>query len=664
MNGIKNASLFLIDRPPVNDIHIDSKQYIVSAATATVEGIAILCIYFYNVEREITYSVYLNRYGDKPSFTTYDHVDNKFREACICNLFDGYYWAYHDDKFVYDCELSARAGNKYFNEPCRLTLDCANGFQVGLRDYRLQLRMDNDHRQIDALMEQVPPLPADLEKWIDDVALLESRYAYYRREKNIIIGFCTHCSREFKMDAPRGTLVNKTGICPLCGSQITFKSETSSASVRDDTYINILNRISDGIIISEYKVCRNHSREEFLYGYEQHIYPVSRVFISMNYICKYYIYECRNCKFCNNTRWYRYNERLDDYRYGQYRQLYPYNVADALKDTPWIHTALDIYAASGITLHVLNYLRHCERYPVIEKLVKMKLYNLVYDSFRDTNVINHIENPKVRVQDALGMNMADIHFFAEINAKYKEIQLIKYCRTIGRKCDEVDIKDIRRFDHDYSDKIENDPIRKPLHYTTIYKLCRYICEQYDIDQLLRKKDRHYVSYDIVLNDWQDYIKDCGKLGYDIKESCILMPRVLSEAHRGTSAAISAIENADKDEAIKAILPELEETYNYSDDSFFIRPARSAAELIEEGRQMDHCVARYIDKMAEGDCTILFIRRLSDPDAPVATVEVDGMRVIQIRAFKDRIPEKSVEAFFNKYTKTVLNKNKNNEEVSA
>jgi hypothetical protein len=62
-------------------------------------------------------------------------------------------------------------------------------------------------------------------------------------------------------------------------------------------------------------------------------------------------------------------------------------------------------------------------------------------------------------------------------------------------------------------------------------------------------------------------------------------------------------------------------------------------------------------MARGDCTILFIRRVSDPDNPVATVEVDGAEVIQIRGHNNSTPEKDVETFFNKYKKTVLTDNK-------
>ncbi len=656
MNGIKNASLLAINRPVIADIELKKEQYLVSSSPAEIPGYKLLCVYIYGATLEIEFSIYLykdvkNLFAEKsPCFTTYDHINNKWREACIFNLFGCYWdaWYKRNEKFIYDCEQSEKAGSDYFNEPFRQTLECVGDFQSGLRDYRLKLRMDNDHRQIDAYMAQIPDLPTDLDTWLNDVVLKQSRYIYYYRKKKTIYGFCTYCRREITFDAPKGNLINKEGVCPDCGSEIIFKSKNNAAVRRDTEWFTILNRINDGIIITEYKAVRIHDRHNYIYGYEQCIFPEFRVFISMKLTMKGYTYESRNCKFCNSLRWYHISD-IDNYTL--YHPLYPYNITEAIKDTPWKYSALDLFALSGKDVNVYQYLNQNKHHPIIEKMTKLKLFGLVSDytsrnnhfiAFKNGDIDNGEAN--IRVQDALETNMAEIRFISKIDADFNELSFIKYCRVIGRKCDEDEIKNIRKL-HLHCGCGENSPWERLLPYTSINKSCKYISNQYSIDEQLKKEERHYKSHQEVLNDWRDYIKDCRKLGYDLHVNSILMPRILHEAHTGTSAAISTIMNQDNDVLIAGRLNELEEIYGYTDKEFFIRPARCSVEIVEEGRNMGHCVARYIDKMAKGDCTILFIRRVSDPDKSVATVEVDGAHVIQIRGYKNQIPEKEVEVFF-------------------
>lgn len=67
------------------------------------------------------------------------------------------------------------------------------------------------------------------------------------------------------------------------------------------------------------------------------------------------------------------------------------------------------------------------------------------------------------------------------------------------------------------------------------------------------------------------------------------------------------------------------------NGFRIVPLRTAAELREEGRVMNHCVATYAGEVARGECTILSIR---DGARRVATLEirpcVGGYRIVQLQ----------------------------------
>ena len=47
--------------------------------------------------------------------------------------------------------------------------------------------------------------------------------------------------------------------------------------------------------------------------------------------------------------------------------------------------------------------------------------------------------------------------------------------------------------------------------------------------------------------------------------------------------------------------------------------------------MHHCVATYIDQVAKGETTILFLRKKQDPETPFYTMEVNNGVMIQCRA---------------------------------
>lgn len=63
-------------------------------------------------------------------------------------------------------------------------------------------------------------------------------------------------------------------------------------------------------------------------------------------------------------------------------------------------------------------------------------------------------------------------------------------------------------------------------------------------------------------------------------------------------------------------------------------------IMEEGRRMRHCVASYIPRVMDGKCHLYSIR--SDMRR-MATMEIVGPRVVQIKAFANKQPAKGVSA---------------------
>ncbi len=79
-------------------------------------------------------------------------------------------------------------------------------------------------------------------------------------------------------------------------------------------------------------------------------------------------------------------------------------------------------------------------------------------------------------------------------------------------------------------------------------------------------------------------------------------------------------------------------FEYATEKYLIRMPEEAEEIVAEGRLQQHCVggAGYIEAMADGRTTILFLRKRKAPDTPVLTMEVKNGAITQCYGFRDRL----------------------------
>ena len=71
---------------------------------------------------------------------------------------------------------------------------------------------------------------------------------------------------------------------------------------------------------------------------------------------------------------------------------------------------------------------------------------------------------------------------------------------------------------------------------------------------------------------------------------------------------------------------------------------SAEDLRREGQILHHCVGTYVERVAEGKTTILFIRKTESPEEPYYTMEWRDEKVIQCRGMRNKDMTPDVEAF--------------------
>lgn len=81
--------------------------------------------------------------------------------------------------------------------------------------------------------------------------------------------------------------------------------------------------------------------------------------------------------------------------------------------------------------------------------------------------------------------------------------------------------------------------------------------------------------------------------------------------------------------------------------------KRANDLVAEGRALHHCVGSYIDRVAEGRCLIVFVRRVEEPKKPYVTVEVRDGKIAQIHGDHNSDPTEEVKKFVDLWSRKVL-----------
>lgn len=87
---------------------------------------------------------------------------------------------------------------------------------------------------------------------------------------------------------------------------------------------------------------------------------------------------------------------------------------------------------------------------------------------------------------------------------------------------------------------------------------------------------------------------------------------------------------------------------------FIYP-KCTQDIKDEAVQQNNCVASYIDRVIDGHCDILFLRKKDSPDKSLVTIEVVNNKIVQaLRRFNDHVTQEDQEAidYWNKkFSKT-------------
>ena len=298
--------------------------------------------------------------------------------------------------------------------------------------------------------------------------------------------------------------------------------------------------------------------------------------------------------------------------HDKYASIYPFdnlitkNVKRLITKTNYKYSCLEKIVKHHID--ILDYLLLYRQFNNIELLVKNKNFNLVREIVKQ-NIIPE----ELKVKSNLKYLKYDLTLDEFVNAVYFK---------------EENYEDIKL----YANADAKQEVQAVYKYNkNIKKICRYLNDQ-----------KEKMSY------YKDYIIFADMLGYDLKDKNVLYPSNLIKAHDEAENKVAIFKDKLITKKIAERSKELEK-YIFKMNKLVIIPAHSQEELIEESKQLQHCVRRYAERVAKGETNIFFIRKENDENKSYVTLELRNNKVVQCRGYKNNITkplDEKVKVFVN------------------
>lgn len=323
-----------------------------------------------------------------------------------------------------------------------------------------------------------------------------------------------------------------------------------------------------------------------------------------------------------------------------------------MKGTMFQYSAMKEYSRTTYRYNPVDYLSRYKETPQIEILVKMGLTGVVTSLLKCRYGIVADIGAK-RPDQFLGIRKCRVRQLIEKNGDLNVLETMQMEYRMGAEWSDEQI------DHIAEAHLRRGQLEVATTYMSVQQLLNRI-EKYARAEWGTGCGSAEQRLQNIANTYIDYLNMRIALGYDLHNSVYQQPRDLTAAHT-KMVTESSKKEADKRLAevetrfsdIRKQYRKLRNRYFWEDENLLIRPARSAEEIVMEGRILHHCVGGdgYLGKHNRGETYILMVRQQADPEIPYITVEIDAKRdsIIQWYGAHDKKPdEKNMQRWLDSY----------------
>ena len=565
---------------------------------------------------------------------------------------------------------------KWLDKKFHSWMDVLESLINDIRSERTQKRSANRKLRLDERIQNTPPLPTDLQEWAGRNLFSDEHFLYYKRHGRYADIACSACGHVTTMAIKRGesfesqfeTVIdppvnNSPGTCPYCKALGTYKAQGKTKGVYGKgKYCFVAQPYKTNGAVIRYveieKIYRldtmaEERREIMLEAKESYITTeIARTYLEEGKRPQtdYYKYSSYTGEFWDDCNLYGMNSiRISEAKV--YEKSYEW-----LKGTFLQYSGAKEYSRFEPIYNLTGYLQKYVQWSQIEMLSKMGLHKIVramisgYSGIVLDQNATHPEDflriRKERIQNLIAV---------EGNAGY-----LKIWQMERRK--DLHLSEKETIFLAESSMYESDII-EVLKYTTVTKFMHKI-EKYagiDIpDSFIEQQLCGHAAgvLRVTCSLYIDYLHMRIQREYDLTNQIYLFPRDLQAAHDRMVLETNQEKIEKRNREVSERYPNIRKNYRklrnryfFEDEVYLIRPARSAEEIVTEGRTLHHCVGgdNYLDKHDTGESTILFLRLKKQPETPYITVEIRRNTILQWYGIRDTKPDQiNIEKWLKKY----------------
>lgn len=488
---------------------------------------------------------------------------------------------------------------------------------------------------------------SEIAAWVSKMAM--RNFFLYKNEGKIKIGKCTACKTEMELRVGK----NRYTECPTCGQKIKAV-ESQDFTHGCDCFVSWLDRYDGFFLNRTFRVFRRlYSNCEKLHIEEAQMqvlgFPIKTY--PSGYSCGF----SRETSYKNSNYFTmtggdaqrehcEYWERgvLGGYGYNVYQapsHVYPVGLQETLKGTPFEYSSLWELAGHGDSFSMYKALLAYGNTPQLEYLIKLKMYKLSKDLIRQSIFFEKTENDVVKF---LGLkSYSQMQYVIDNNLSCDDLYAY---RSLVRNNLPITEDNMRLMK--LNGWFGGGAVERILDVMSAESFFRYYEEQKNKGESLRD----------FCQDYLDHMRIVKALGLDINNTMYSKPKDFSSLHNALSTELSALRNKETYEKVKKTLRS-EKSFAFSHGVFCLIVPKTANEIVMEGKNQEHCVGTYLDRVADKRSVIVFIRRVEELDKAFYTMEInpETMKVVQCRGYRNSDMTPEVRSFVELYSKSVLDK---------
>lgn len=437
----------------------------------------------------------------------------------------------------------------------------------------------------------------------NNLIIKESKNSYY----------CTKCKIIFE---EKDIKVNKYCKCPNCNKKFLVKSKRLHNFNFDREFLGIVDRYDKLYIIRNYvletsykdKIVSHYYYEYARRIFDENIHEYSTIINNHvvgttggTFLVPYESIQKEKWRYSTGY----YNPICDNLIY------YPGNIKKIFKNTRWQYTRYDILSKHKEYYNIAYLMQYDQT--TIELLIKLKLYNLA--------LCPRTYSKKGNFEQRFGVEKSYLKYMQKINIDEDELEILAYSKIKNKKIldkfSRYNISDLKKYNID---------LNKLNKYTNINQSNSY--------------------------EYFDYLRFAKELKYDLTDKSILYPKNIKQSHDRLQNIIEVNKNKKFQVSIKKKYKKLLSNI-YQDKKYIIKPANSIESMIDESSQQHNCVKTYVDRVANNECDIYFMRLVDSQDKSLVTVEVRDNKVYQQRIKNNKDTTKEQKLFLKNWEREIL-----------